>query len=501
MSASNLFDVVDDISRSRPGQAAVIIGDRAVTYGELLANSEAIAGRLVDLGVAPGARVGVLCFNGPTVLALCLASASIGAIVVPFNPALRAPEIAYVIEHADPTVIVVDERLRAVLAAANAEARAVVPAAAFGDFLPSVRPTARPGRRDSVACGNDPVALCYTSASTASPKGVLSSHASLIATTRAFHAMWSVDAMDRVVLALPLAYAYGLATTAMTALTAGATIVLLEKFDAPHLFAAVGLHRATIFTGVPTMYAMLADYAAATGRAGDLASLRLAISAGAGLPAATAQRWKDLFGMPISEMYGMSEIAPVAGYHVGRGDALRPGSVGRLAPGVEARIVDDAGSAAPTGAEGRLLVRSPALMLGYYRRPELTAAALHDGWFDTGDRAIVDDAGYYRIVGRGKDIINRGGLKVSPAEVEAVLLRHPAVREAAVLGTPDPAFGERVKAVLVLETGQAASVTEIRQHCRAYLADFKIPAVVVFVAALPVGATGKVAKRDLVDLE
>src|SRR5262249_31134073 len=195
---------------------------------------------------------------------------------------------------------------------------------------------------------------------------------------------------------------------------------------------SIARHRPSILMAVPMMYAMLVEHAASSRPPDNLSSLRLALAGGSKLQRSTAQRFHELFGLPITEFYAMTEIRPIAANNVPGLD--KPGSVGRLAPGVKARILDDSGRAVAPGVEGTLVVRSPTLMLGYYRRPDMTAAVMRDGWFDTGDRAMVDADGFYWLVGRDSEVINRGGAKISPAEVEAVLLQHEAVRDAAVVG-------------------------------------------------------------------
>jgi long-chain acyl-CoA synthetase len=497
MSGASLLDRIAAVAAARPEAPAIRFEERTVTYGELMSAADCGAGRLAALGIGHGARIGTLCGNAPEMLSLWLAAARLGAIFMPLNPVLTPAELAGILGQAAPAALVAEPRLRGALDAAAAAAGIAVPVLA-PEALREPGPAAPPAGPGG---GRDAVLLCYTSASTASPKGVLASHDSVTATARAFAELWSVEPGDRFLLALPLSYTYGLVSAALTALHAGASVLLLDRFDPGRLLAAGRRHGASILLAVPTMYAMIVEYAAATGRSGDLAGLRLAASAGARLDEATARRWAGLFPSPIQEFYGMSEVAPVTGCHLGRGDRPRPGTVGPLAPGAEARIVDAVGKPVPAGGEGTLLVRSPALMLGYWRRPDLDAQAWRDGWLDTGDRAAVDDDGYYRILGRDREIINRGGLKVSPAEVEAALLQHPAIAAAAVLGIPDPAFGEQVKAAVVLRPGGVATAAAIREHCRTRLADFKIPSQIVFLAALPVGPTGKIAKRDLVDAE
>jgi long-chain acyl-CoA synthetase len=300
-----------------------------------------------------------------------------------------------------------------------------------------------------------------------------------------------------VLIGLPLAYIYGLTTAALTTLCAGGTIILLERFNPVRALEAVVRERVTAFMGVPTMYGMMIDHAAETGKSYDVASWRLPISAGAALPSAVREGFRALFGRDINEFYALSEIRPVFAFNVRRGDPLKHGYVGKPAHQVETRLIGDDGRDCAAGQEGDLLVRSPTLMLGYYRDPELTALAIKDGWFHTGDRAVHDEADNFAIVGRTKDIIIRGGAKIAPAEVEAALSSHPAIRQAAAFGVPDALYGEQVKAVVALREDCAVTIEELQAHCRARLAAFKVPSIIEFRAELLVGPTGKILKKAL----
>ncbi len=501
--SENLFDVVAQVAAARTDRDALIFGSERRSRDSLLAEADRVAGGLVADGLRPGDAVSALSDNRPELLILYLALARAGALFVPINPNLAPPEIAYILDHATPACVFVSAAMRPPFDAAQALARrrpAVLTLDGNADDSDWRRLAGSGPLGRSRGGGTDGAVVCYTSATTGVPKGVEASHAAECESARAFAQLWALEPGDCMLNGLPLAYIYGLTTVALTSLVAGIPFVLMERFDGPAALASIEVHRCTVFPAVPTMHAMLVECARLSKRRHDVSSLRLPVSSGARLSAETAGQFRDTFGVPIYEFYAASECRPIFAWDLSRGDRPQQGKVGPLAPGVSARILDDTGAPVPVGREGNLFVRGPTLMTGYYRNPELTRSVLRDGWFETGDRAAVDAGGMHTIGSRSKEMINRGGAKVAPPEVEAVLLAHPSVREAAVLGVPDPAFGEQVKAVLVLKPGAAATVAEIRRHCRAQLAEFKVPGIVVFVASLPTGPTGKLLRRALIDL-
>jgi long-chain acyl-CoA synthetase len=502
----NLYDALRAGATNRD-RGAIEFGDEApISYGELFALAENWADELARLGVRAGERVAFLSYNRPAILELYLAVAKIGAVLVPINPELSPPETAYVLDHSQPVIAYWDEQCRLRLEEAMALAKSKPRTLPFPTRCDSPEPAS--SERASLAPeaglasnqgGSDPLVICYTSGSTGRAKGILASHAIEIASAESYREIWRVSADDRMLIALPLAYLYGLTTAGLTALSAGSTIVLLERFHPASVADAIEYKGATIFMGVPTMFAMLADYAHASGRAVRGRGLRLAISAGAPLSPQIAQRFEAAFGVAIQEFYALSEIRPVFAFRADSTEPRPAGSAGRPARGVEVRLIGDNGQAVGIGMEGDLLVRSPTLMLGYYRDPALTAEAIREGWFITGDRARVDKEGRYFIVGRVKDLIIRGGAKIAPAEVEAVLTRHPAIGAAAVVGVPDPLFGEIVKAAVVARPGAALDAEDVRNHCARFLASFKVPAQIVVLDRLPTGPTGKVLKRAIIE--
>jgi long-chain acyl-CoA synthetase len=341
-----------------------------------------------------------------------------------------------------------------------------------------------------------PALVLYTSGSTGRPKGAVLSHRALAAALGSWAGPVLGLRPDDVVLGvLPLSHSYGLNGALLAALLAGARVVLLERFTPDAVVAAIARHRVTVFPGVATMFRRLLASPALDPAA--LGSLRLAVSGAAPCPWDLAEAWRARTGVRILRGYGMTELFRPISYLAG--DRVeRPGAIGRPVPGVEIRVVGDDGAPVGDGEPGELLIRSPAALDGYLGAPDETAAVLREGWFHTGDLATVSPEGFVTIVGRKRERILRGGYSVFPPEVEAVLLAHPAVAEAAVVAVPDPQLGEEVAAFVVLHPGADAGPDALVAWCRDRLAAFKHPRHVWLRDALPRSSTGKVLKAELV---
>ncbi len=458
------------------GSARVVHSDPEgwTTADALEERSRRIAARFAAAGLQRGDRVVVSAGAGLPLVAAHVAALRLGLVVVPVNAAYGEREVAHVVRDCRPAAAVVDaaERGGWVESASDRPVLVTGPDVDLPDG-PDVP-------LDDVGSA-DPGLIVYTSGTTGAPKGALLTHGNLLASAEAVRLAWRWTADDRLVLALPLFHIHGLGVGLHGTLTAGASAVLRPRFAADDVLDAAAAHRATLFFGVPTMYAKLAD----SPRLGELARLRLCVSGSAPLSpelfAAVAERG----GQPILERYGMSEtVMNVSNPHDGE---RRPGTVGLPLPGVEVRL-----------AEGtdEILLRGPNVFGGYWERPEATAEAFPaPGWFASGDVGTYDDAGYLRIVGRRKELIISGGYNVYPREVEDVLRLHPAVRDAAVVGLPDSTWGERVTAFVEAE---GVGERELLDLAARELAPYKRPKQVVFVAALPRNALGKVVKPELV---
>ena len=338
--------------------------------------------------------------------------------------------------------------------------------------------------RGFVADATAPGIILYTSGSTWQPKGAVLSHAALAAANESWAGpVMGLTATDRVLAALPLAHSFGLNGALLAPLLSGVTVVLQERFSPEETLRVIARHRVTVFPGVATMFARILESPALD--SADLSSLRLAVSGAAPCPWALAREWRRRTGVRIVRGYGMTELFRPVSYLAAEETDL-PDSVGRAVPGVELRLVD-----------GELWIRTPAAMDGYLHAPEETAAVLADGWFRTGDLATISPDGYVSIVGRRRELILRGGYSVVPGEVEAALLGHPAVAEAAVVGVAHAELGEEVAAFVTLRPGARAGAAELIAFCRERLAGYKYPRRITVVDEMPKSATGKILKTRL----
>jgi malonyl-CoA/methylmalonyl-CoA synthetase len=445
-----------------------------ISAGELEHATSRLAGRLQRAGLEPGDR---MLFSAGSSLGLVfahLAALRAGLVVVPANTAYRERELAHVVTDARPRAALLDDPERAGWVSEAAEPETVI-------VTPDVDlPDGEPEHLDDVA-PEAPALIGYTSGTTGAPKGAVLSHANLLAGTESVAIAWRWTASDRLVLALPLFHVHGLCVGLHGTLLAGASAVLLERFDVGAVLDAADTHDASLFFGVPTMYHRLAR----SPRIAELSRLRLCVSGSAPLPAELHRALAERGGQQVLERYGMTEtLMNVSNPYEGE---RRPGSVGFPLPGVELRLADD----------GEILLRGPNVFAGYWEQPEATDASFTGGWFRTGDLGAFDPDGYLRILGRSKELIISGGLNVYPREVEDVLLAHDAVAEVAVVGTPSEEWGELVTAFIVPAADQTTE-RALLDFAAERLAPFKRPRAIHFVDTLPRNALGKVLKQELV---
>jgi malonyl-CoA/methylmalonyl-CoA synthetase len=470
---------------------AIVSGGRTYSRDALDEASRRVAsGLLTDRRDLDEARVAVFVPPGFAWVAAALGVWRAGGVVVPLALSHPPAELEAVIRDAGAAVVIADPPSAVTMAplAIPAGARFVTTAQMLA---------ARPGALPGVAADRRAL-IVYTSGTTGRPKGVVTSHAILAAQIAALVEAWGWTNRDRALLALPLHHVHGIVNVVGSALWAGATAELLPRFDAEEVWARLGSGDVTVFTAVPTIYHRLIEaWERATPEdrdawAAGARSLRLMMSGSAPLPARVRDRWRQVTGHDLLERYGMTEIGMALSQPL-HGER-RPGSVGGPLPGVEIRIVDEAGDPVGPGVAGEVEIRGPGVFLEYWQRPDETRAAFRGGWFRTGDVARLDD-GAYRLLGRASvDIIKTGGEKVSALEIEDTLRAHPAVADCAVVGVPDPAWGERVSVAAELRDGADLTIEQLRAWARAKLAPAKLPADLRVVPALPRNAMGKVVK-------
>lgn len=495
----NLASIVDP----HPDDAVALVSRRReTTYGALREQVAAMRGGLLARGLAPGDRVAIACGNNWYFVASYLAVLGAGAVAVPLNPSAPPPELEYQ------------------LGTTGARGLVVAPSAAHAvagldrDKLPELTCiVAPPGVEVEGACllddllaappapvveraEDDLAVLMFTSGTAGAPRAAMLTHGNLLANLEQIQAVEARrQRPDDVVLGvLPLFHIFGLNVVLDLTLSVGATVVLVERFDPASALESIAEHGITVVSGPPTMWAAWAGLPGADPQA--FRTVRIAVSGAAKLPVETAQLVEDRFGVHLDEGYGLTETSPVVASATGT-DAPW-GSVGSPLPGVEVRLVDTDGTDVLVGDSGEVWVRGPNVFAGYWRDPAATAAALTpDGWLRTGDIAVVDDRGYLYLVDRAKDLIIVSGFNVYPAEVEEVLIEHPAVAACAVVGVPHPYSGEAVKAYVVVEPGRSAEEDDLIAWCSERLARYKCPTKVMFVDALPQNLTGKVLRRAL----
>ena len=462
--AVNVALQLDAAARRAPDRLALIAGTERLTYRQLERRAGGFALALRARGIGAGDRVAITLPNGIAFAVALYGALKAGATVTPLNPQLTADERARTLSDFDARVVV----------DAGSETEADVA---------------------TVEHVETPAIVLYTSGSTGRPKGAVLSHAAVAAGNASWRGpVMALTADDRVLAVLPLSHSYGINGALLAPLLAGASVVLLERFTPEATVAAVRDHAVTVFPAVATMYQRLLDTPGWSGA--DFATVRIALSGAAPCPWPLAEAWRARTGIRILRGYGMTELHRPISY-LANDPRDFPDCIGRPVPGVAIRIVDDAGTDVAAGESGELLIRSDAAMDGYLAQPDETAATLVDGWFITGDLARVSPEGFVSIVGRKKEMILRGGYSVSPPEVEAALLAHPLVSEAAVIGIPHPSLGEEIAAFVALRPGATVLPDDLVAWCKERVAGYKCPRVVTILTGLPRGATGKVLKAQL----
>ncbi len=511
MATLSIAAILAESAQRYPDRVAVVMGPQKITYEELWREARLYATVLRDRGIGPGDRVALLVPNVPDFPRFYYAVLSLGAVVVPVHALLTPEEIEYVLRDSGSALLCASGPL--------AESGSKGAQIAGVGLLTSMLPEPLPGidRVEDLAARAEPLVtylpvapdadavILYTSGTTGKSKGAVLSHLSLTmnAHLSATDVLTLRTAEEVILGCLPLFHTFGQTCAMNAGFRSAATLVLMPRFDGAQALELMREHEVTVFEGVPTMYLGLLEAVAAGGAP---VPLRTACSGGAPIPVAVIDKFTDVFGADIYEGYGLSETAPVATFNqpaYGR----KPGTVGRAIWGVDVEIaradVEGSIELVPAGELGEIVIRGHNLMTGYLNRPDATEEAIVDGWFRSGDLGTKDDDGFITIVDRKKDMVLRGGFNVYPREVEEVLARHPAVAQVAVIGLPDPTYGEEVCAVLKLaDDGTGRPVTEVADDVIAWscehLGGHKYPRIVHVVEEFPLGPSGKVLKRELV---
>ncbi|HMK11353.1 MAG TPA: AMP-binding protein [Acidimicrobiales bacterium] len=495
----NLAEIIEP----HPSDAVALVSRGAPTpYGALREEVAALRGGLASLGIGADDRVAILCANNPTFVVSYLAVLGLGAVVVPLNPLSPAPELEREVAAVDILAVIVGPAGRASWAEVDSakvpSVRAVIATAGhsfanavtFEDLL-AASPVPIVGRES-----NDLAALLFTSGTAGSAKAAMLTHGNLLSNLRQIQQQpgRGLRADDVVLGVLPLFHIFGMNVVLGLALYAGASVVLVERFDPATALETIETRGVTVIAGAPPMWTAWATLPQVSSSA--FSSVRVASTGASKMPEDLSRLFQSRFHLELLEGYGLTEASPVV--TASPPGESRVGSIGLPLSGLTVRLVDHDGDDALEGDAGEVWVKGPNVFAGYWHDDEATARALtNDGWLRTGDVAVADDEGYLYLVDRAKDLIIVSGFNVYPGEVEDVIAEYPGVEEVAVVGSPHPSTGEAVKAFVVPAPGTSMDEEAIIDHCRRSLARYKCPTKVMFVDELPKGWGGKVLRRVL----
>jgi long-chain acyl-CoA synthetase len=514
----NLAVLLEESAREVPNRVAVIFNETKLTYAQVNGAASQVAGALAARGIGRGDKVALSCPNLPYFPIIYYGILKAGATVVPLNVLLKGREIAYHLTDSDakayfcfqgtPDLPMGQMGYEGFQQADTCEHFFMVtadPAApspiegtmTLGQAMHGQAPAFPSVNTDA----QDTAVILYTSGTTGQPKGAELSHSNMVMNARVCADNLFIQAEHHThLITLPLFHSFGQTCQMNTGLYQRASLSLLPRFDPDAALAIMERDDVSIFAGVPTMYWAILNHPGAEKY--DLEKISknmvMAVSGGSAMPVEVMRAFGEKFTVKILEGYGLSETSPVATFN--RPDRpAKPGSVGLPIWGIGVRVVDADGNDVPQGELGEIVIRGHNIMKGYYKRPEATTECMGNGWFHSGDVGYFDEDGYLYIADRVKDMIIRGGFNVYPREIEEVMMTHPAVSLAAVLGVPDESHGEEIKAYVILKEGQAATPEEIIAWCKENMASYKYPRMVEIRDALPMTATGKILKRELRD--
>ena len=494
-----------DLLEAGEGEAVAITGSgrRPLTYAKLQLQIEKTISQLNQLGVGRNDPVAIVLPNGPEMAAAFVAIAS-GATTAPLNPGYREEEFDFYLSDLETRLLVVEEGSQT--PALPVARKRGIPVAwlkksadptgidfdLVGDAVPSGAPLG------GVAVSEDVALVLHTSGTTSRPKIVPLSHRNVCASARNIVRCLALVPEDHCLNVMPLFHIHGLMAAVLSSLTAGASVFCTPGFNALKLFSWMKEAQPSWYTAVPTMHQAILGRAARNREIIESTQLRFLRSSSASLPTPVMKELEETFNAPLIEAYGMTEASHQMASNPLPPAVRKPGAVG-LPTGMEISIMDEAGQHLAVGTTGEVVIRGPNVTAGYQNNPDANDGAYSDGWFRTGDQGVLDDEGYLRLTGRLKEIINRGGEKVSPLEIDEVLIAHPEVMQAVTFAVPHEKLGEEVAAALVLKEGTETSAGEIREFAAHRLADFKVPRKVIILDEIPKGPTGKLQRIGLAE--
>jgi acyl-CoA synthetase (AMP-forming)/AMP-acid ligase II len=493
--ANNVFEMLSAGEDSAP--ALIEPAGPTITYAQLREQVAHLAGQLNALGIGRNDRVAIVLSNGPEAAVSFLAVAAC-ATAAPLNRSYRVDEFRFYMDDLGAKALITSPALPLAPYIAGPDVLRLALEGRLGSYslqkdgqdVTPVTPT--------YAEPDDVALVLHTSGTTARPKIVPLRQRNLIVSAGNIRESLALTPADRCLNVMPLFHIHGLMAALLASLSAGASVVTSPGFDAFRFFGWLEETQPTWYTAVPTMHQLVLSRAGRQKETVDRARLRFIRSSSASLPPTVMAELEETFGCPVIEAYGMTEASHQMATNPLPPGGRKPGAVG-LGAGVEVAIMDEAGNLLDHGATGEVVIKGGNVTAGYENNPEANAASFTDGWFRTGDQGFQDDDGYLFLTGRIKEIINRGGEKVSPREVDEVLLQHPAVAQAVAFAVPHERLGEEVAAAVVLAEGASADEKELRDHAAKKLADFKTPKHIVILDDIPKGATGKIQRIGLAE--
>jgi len=499
----SLKELLHSRAMEAPDKPYLLFRDDVYTYSDIDERAERIANGLIAAGIEKGDKVAVLLHNCPEFVFSFFGVPTAGAVIVPINVLLKPPEIKFIVDFSDSKAIITSSKFAPVIEQLKSELPKLEllyvidgePPSGWRSFSELLgAPAGEPGVL--IDDKEDVASIIFTSGTTGNPKGVMLTHHNYLVNAEQARKAMQTTPDDRFCIFLPAYHVNTQIAGILAPMQGGASLAFLEKFSPIEFLEALEKYQATSFSGVPTVYAILLQVPEAEKY--DLSRLRACICGAAPMPVEVFKKFEEKFNAFILEGYGLSEGTCVSTLNPLDGPR-KIGSIGVALEGQQMKIVDDDFNELPPGAIGEIVVKGENVMKGYYKNPEATAATLKDGWLLTGDLGYVDEEGYYYIVGRKKELIIRGGVNIYPKDVEEVLYKYPGVAEAAVVGVPDPIWGEEVYAFITPAPDAKLTEEGVIEYCKKNVADFKCPRKVVFKDALPKTATGKIQKHVIVD--
>ncbi|NHM31229.1 long-chain-fatty-acid--CoA ligase [Neobacillus terrae] len=503
----SLFSFLEDTVEKYGQQTAIIYEEEHISYNSLKSKTDRLAGAWRDLGAQKGNRIGLMLSNVPLYIISYYAALKLGLIIVQINPQYTQRELTEILTDSDISYLAAEpEQLEKVL---NVEKdfpglRYIFSSGQRGKegikLLDKLIENASPlVEKVSIKAKEDIAVIQYTGGTTGRKKGAMLTHFNLVANVLQSKALYGEKMLfgcETILTAIPLYHVFGMTVGMNMGIYTGATNLLVKKFETEKVLNLIKKHQPTFFPGVPKMYTVFVNYPGIENYGLD--SFKICSSGSAPLPVEIIHQFEKLTGSTIGEGYGLSETSPSTHRNPPYG-IRKVGSIGLPLPGTDCQIVDDLGETLPPKAIGELLINGPQVMLGYWNKPEETMQAIRDGWFYTGDLAMMDEEGYFYIVGRKKEMIIVGGFNVYPQEVEGVLYEHPSIKEAAVIGVPDHKTGELVKAFVVPKEGKTINLKDLKEFCYQELTRYKVPKEFEIIEELPRNSVGKILKRLLVE--